>query len=74
MPPPPHPLTPLHPVIPTEQDERQEPGADFKPNLINTVCFLVNFIIQVGASLSAFSHPHVHGLRGCCSRQHVGVE
>jgi len=30
------------------QEERQEPDADFKPNLINTICFLVNFIIQVG--------------------------
>jgi cation-transporting ATPase 13A1 len=27
-------------------DERQEPDADFKPNLINTVCFLANFAIQ----------------------------
>ena len=30
----------------TLQEERQEQDADFKPNLINTVCFLVNFIIQ----------------------------
>ena len=27
-------------------EDRQEPDADFKPNLINTVCFLANFIIQ----------------------------
>lgn len=25
----------------------QEPNADFKPNLVNTVCFLVQFIIQL---------------------------
>lgn len=30
-----------------EQDEVQEPNADFKPNLVNTVCFLVQFIIQL---------------------------
>lgn len=27
-------------------EERQDPGADFKPNLVNTVCFLANFAIQ----------------------------
>ena len=27
-------------------EERQEPGAEFKPNLVNTVCFLANFAIQ----------------------------
>lgn len=27
-------------------EERQEPGTDFKPNLVNTVCFLTNFAIQ----------------------------
>lgn len=32
------------------QEERQEPDADFKPNLINTICFLANFAIQVGAA------------------------
>ena len=34
----------------TLQEERQEPDADFKPNLINTICFLANFAIQVGAA------------------------
>lgn len=29
------------------QDEIQEPSADFKPNLVNSVCFLVQFIIQL---------------------------
>ncbi|CAL8460618.1 g147 [Coccomyxa elongata] len=29
------------------KDEVQEPNADFKPNLVNTVCFLVQFIIQL---------------------------
>lgn len=33
-----------HSIMPKE--ERQEPDADFKPNLINTVCFLANFVIQ----------------------------
>ncbi|KAK2079975.1 hypothetical protein QBZ16_002370 [Prototheca wickerhamii] len=33
-----------HALMPA--DERQEPDAEFKPNLINTVCFLVNFAIQ----------------------------
>lgn len=33
-----------HALMP--KDERQEPDAEFKPNLINTVCFLANFIIQ----------------------------
>jgi cation-transporting ATPase 13A1 len=27
-------------------EDRQEPGGDFKPNLVNTVCFLTNFAIQ----------------------------
>jgi len=27
-------------------EERQDPGAEFKPNLVNTVCFLTNFAIQ----------------------------
>ena len=27
-------------------DDRQEPGGEFKPNLVNTVCFLTNFAIQ----------------------------
>lgn len=29
-----------------DPEERQEPDTEFKPNLINTVCFLVNFVIQ----------------------------
>lgn len=29
------------------QGEKQEPNATFKPNLVNTVCFLVQFIIQL---------------------------
>ena len=29
------------------QDQMQKPDADFKPNLVNTVCFVVNFIIQL---------------------------
>ena len=29
------------------QGEKQEPNTDFKPNLVNTVCFLVQFIIQL---------------------------
>ncbi len=31
------------------QEERQEPDADFKPNLINTICFLANFATQASA-------------------------
>ena len=27
-------------------EDRQEPGGEFKPNLVNTVCFLTNFAIQ----------------------------
>ena len=27
-------------------EDKQEPNSDFKPNLINTVCFLANFVIQ----------------------------
>jgi cation-transporting ATPase 13A1 len=27
-------------------EDRQQPDSDFKPNLINTVCFLANFVIQ----------------------------
>lgn len=41
-------------LIDTTQEERQEPDSEFKPNLINTICFLVNFSIQAGA-------------HGCCS-------
>ncbi|KAL6770987.1 hypothetical protein ACKKBF_B33495 [Auxenochlorella protothecoides x Auxenochlorella symbiontica] len=33
-----------HAMMPRE--ERQEPDSEFKPNLINTICFLVNFSIQ----------------------------
>ncbi len=29
------------------QDQKQKPDADFVPNLVNTVCFVVNFIIQL---------------------------
>lgn len=29
------------------QDQKQKPDADFEPNLVNTVCFVVNFIIQL---------------------------
>ena len=39
------------------QEERQEQDADFKPNLINTVCFLVNFIIQASHSPSLLRAP-----------------
>ena len=39
------------------QEERQEQDADFKPNLINTVCFLVNFIIQASHSPSLHRAP-----------------
>lgn len=53
------------------QDERQEPDADFKPNLINTVCFLVNFVIQVGAC-TACAPPDMagpgDGLKTCATR------
>lgn len=28
------------------QEDRQQPDSDFKPNLLNTVCYLVNFGIQ----------------------------
>ena len=38
----------LGPFLASPQEDRQLPNADFKPNLINTICFLVNFIIQVG--------------------------
>ena len=29
------------------QDQKQKPDSDFEPNLVNTVCFVVNFIIQL---------------------------
>lgn len=29
------------------QHELQKPDTDFQPNLVNTVCFIVNFIIQL---------------------------
>lgn len=29
------------------EDQKQKPDADFVPNLVNTVCFVVNFIIQL---------------------------
>ena len=29
------------------QDQKQKPDTDFVPNLVNTVCFVVNFIIQL---------------------------
>lgn len=52
--------TPLQMSVPLwlwiAQEERQEPDGDFKPNLLNTVCYLVNFAIQV--------RPGGNGLRG----------
>ena len=29
------------------QDEAQAPDSDFKPNLVNTVCYVIQFIIQL---------------------------
>ena len=29
------------------QEQKQKPDTDFVPNLVNTVCFVVNFIIQL---------------------------
>ena len=40
------PSPPRSPSPPRAQEERQEPDAEFKPNLINTICFLANFAIQ----------------------------
>lgn len=37
--------------------ENQTFEQEFKPNLVNTICFLVNFMIQVG-----FSHAQVNHL------------
>lgn len=39
-----HMQTTAHAIMSPE--DRQEPGGDFKPNLVNTVCFLTNFAIQ----------------------------
>lgn len=40
------------------QEERQEPDAEFKPNLVNSVCFLVNWIIQVTTfAVNYVGHP-----------------
>jgi hypothetical protein len=51
-----------HPASAAAQEERQEPDAEFRPNLINTICFLVNFAIQVGHAASparASPRPHL---------------
>lgn len=40
------------------QEERQAPDAEFKPNLVNTVCFLVNWIIQITTfAINYVGHP-----------------
>ena len=40
------------------QEDRQEPDAEFKPNLVNSVCFLVNWIIQVTTfAVNYVGHP-----------------
>lgn len=47
------------------QGEKQEPNTDFKPNLVNTVCFLVQFIIQL---MTFAVNYQVRYPSQCCSR------
>lgn len=54
------------------QEDRQAPDAEFKPNLVNTVCFLVNWIIQITTfAVNYIGHPFNtaladnKGLAGC---------
>jgi cation-transporting ATPase 13A1 len=40
------------------QDEAQSPDSDFKPNLVNTVCFLVNYQVQLTTfAVNYIGHP-----------------
>ncbi|GAB4817890.1 hypothetical protein N2152v2_004936 [Parachlorella kessleri] len=41
-----HALMPKGAGVEAEVEERQEPDGEFKPNLVNTICYLVNFAIQ----------------------------
>jgi cation-transporting ATPase 13A1 len=45
------------PVFSAAQDHVQEPNADFAPNLVNTVCFLVQFIIQLATFAVNYQGP-----------------
>ena len=57
------PFTPVRLGTPMRaQGERQAPDAEFKPNLLNTVCFLVNFAIQVGGCTRGLG---ARACRGC---------
>ncbi len=61
------------------QDERLAADSEFKPNLVNTVCFLVNWVIQITTfAVNYVGHPFNTalsdntGLYRCirCSRLH----
>ena len=62
------------------QDERLAPDSEFKPNLVNTVCFLVNWVIQITTfAVNYVGHPFNtaladnRGLYFCirCPRPHL---
>lgn len=40
------------------QDHVQKPDTDFEPNLVNTVCFLVQFVVQLTTfGVNYIGHP-----------------
>ena len=46
------------------QDHQQPPDGDFEPNLVNTVCWLVNFITQlVTFGVNYMGEPFNTGIR-----------
>lgn len=45
-------------------DERQQPDGPFKPNLVNTVCYIVNSVVQLSTFASNYvGAPHNTPLR-----------
>lgn len=43
---------------PRWQDDKQAPDTPFEPNLVNTVCFLVNWIVQLTTfAVNYIGHP-----------------
>lgn len=49
-------------VMPEEQ--RQDSESDFKPNLVNSVCYLVEQIVQLGTfAVNYVGHPFNSSLR-----------
>lgn len=46
------------------QEDAQKPDTDFKANLVNSVCFIIQFFIQLSTfAVNYMGHPHNASLR-----------